>query len=183
MAENYVGRILKGAQTGRRVGAAGNEIHTDHQSEDRRVARHHILNGPARARRRGDRVDWRGSPSCSSDARNSVSRRMSVGGHFETKSDGYRCKSIGLILPHQLTFWGSAGRRRVRLVHLSRRACLSLRASFKFAPGSPSDLVRNGGFTAPNAETIAPNSRSDNSIRSRRPRELGRGRDDYSALE
>jgi hypothetical protein len=29
----------------------------------------------------------------------------------------YRCKSIGLILLQELTFWGSASRRRVRLVH------------------------------------------------------------------
>jgi hypothetical protein len=42
---------------------------------------------------------------------------MSESGHFQTKSDGYPCKSIGLILLQELTFWGSASRRRVRLVH------------------------------------------------------------------
>jgi hypothetical protein len=26
-------------------------------------------------------------------------------GHFETKSDAYRCASIGLILLQELTFW------------------------------------------------------------------------------
>jgi hypothetical protein len=30
---------------------------------------------------------------------------MSPVGHFETKSDRYRFKSIGLILPQELTFW------------------------------------------------------------------------------
>src|SRR5262249_22515024 len=29
-------------------------------------------------------------------------------GHFETKSDAYRCASIGLILLQELTFWRSA---------------------------------------------------------------------------
>jgi hypothetical protein len=28
-------------------------------------------------------------------------------GHFETKSDAYRCESIGLILLHELTFWSA----------------------------------------------------------------------------
>jgi hypothetical protein len=31
-------------------------------------------------------------------------------GHFETKSDAYRCSSIGLILLQGLTFWHSARR-------------------------------------------------------------------------
>jgi hypothetical protein len=45
-------------------------------------------------------------------------RLMSANGHFEAKSDGYRCKSIGPILLQELMFWGSASRRRVRFVHL-----------------------------------------------------------------
>jgi len=31
-------------------------------------------------------------------------------GYFETKSDAYRCASIGLILLQELTFWGSASK-------------------------------------------------------------------------
>jgi len=35
---------------------------------------------------------------------------MSELGHFETKSDAYRCASIGLMLAQELTFWRSAGK-------------------------------------------------------------------------
>ena len=31
-------------------------------------------------------------------------------GHFETKSDAYRCASIGLILLQELTFWRSTSK-------------------------------------------------------------------------
>jgi hypothetical protein len=35
---------------------------------------------------------------------------MTASGHFETKSDAYRCASIGLMLIQELTFWRSAGK-------------------------------------------------------------------------
>jgi hypothetical protein len=35
---------------------------------------------------------------------------MTALGHFEAKSDAYRCVSIGLILLQELTFWRSASK-------------------------------------------------------------------------
>ncbi len=35
---------------------------------------------------------------------------MAAKGHFETKSDAYRCASFGLILLQELTFWRSASK-------------------------------------------------------------------------
>jgi hypothetical protein len=34
----------------------------------------------------------------------------SAPGHFETKSDDYRCAPIGLMLIQELTFWRSASK-------------------------------------------------------------------------
>jgi hypothetical protein len=60
----------------------------------------------------------RGTDSRHSILADDEGRLMSGNGHFEAKSDGYRCKSIGPIFLQELMFWGSASRRRVRLVHL-----------------------------------------------------------------
>src|SRR5262245_56170240 len=52
-------------------------------------------------------------------ARLKTNARISESGHFETKSDAYRCASIGLVLLQELTFLGLGKQGlRGRLVHL-----------------------------------------------------------------
>jgi hypothetical protein len=94
-------------------------------------------------------------------------------GHFETKSDGYRCKSIGLILLQELTFSGSGSRRRVRLVHLFHAAPVFLSVcSSNLGVARPAAWT--GGLHHQNL-TPARTRAQRNYIRSLQLREPGRG--------
>ena len=48
--------------------------------------------------------------ACTGDFHTLADHGMAAKGHFETKSDAYRCASFGLILLQELTFWRSASK-------------------------------------------------------------------------